>query len=128
MPNPIEHNIKHITNENFINIKDLNVNYKEWYVTGIFYTILHLIEGYLSIYKSKDTINHKERLEYIRKDPVLRKIFNEYKTIYDESLKARYYPKIFSDEDIQEIEECYKEIDTYIKPFVESKLNKYEKQ
>ena len=125
MPSPLQHNTKYLANIGFVNSDDLAKNHKEWYVTGVFYVVLHLIEEYLVIYKSKHTINHKDRLEEVRTDSKLKNIFDDYNTIYHESLKARYYPKVFSDDDIEVINECYDEIEKYLKPLVESKLSRF---
>lgn len=122
MSNLLLHNEKYLENIEFINISELDKNHRAWYVTGLFYTVLHLIEGYLSIYKGIDTTNHVERLKEVKKCSVLRKIFVDYKTLYDKSIRARYYNDTFGDDELKELYESYESIERYITPYISGKI------
>lgn len=110
MPNCVEHKEKLDENLTFISIDDLRNDHKAWYVTGVFYSVVHMIESYLNAFCGKDSDNHVERAKSIRDDYLLKSIFPSYKTIYDQSLRARYENYKFTQEDIDGIDDCYKNI------------------
>lgn len=87
---------------------------------------MHLIEGYLSLYKNYDSSNHVERLKEIYKDSVLKPIYTKYKTVYDQSIRARYFNHTFTIDDIGEINNCYREIEKCVKPKIEPQIRKIE--
>ncbi len=119
MATKLEHCVKYENNEKFMQLENLKDNFKDWYITGAFYCSVHLIEGYLHKFKSKDTNNHVERMKVVREDSFLKTIFSDYSTIYHESIQARYYNKQFTDDDVKVIDEKLKKIKSKIGPTVQ---------
>ena len=88
-------------NESFsLSIKE--TPYLDWVVTGIFYSALHYIEGYLAINDGHPDI-HAVRNEMIEEDPNLgwRFYSRMYRHLRDDSYEARYKIRTFDTEEIQ---------------------------
>lgn len=113
-----EHYTKYLSNLDFLKLSGLETNWKDWYVTGAFYCSVHLVEGYLHCFKAKGTINHKERLILVRADSILQRVFTSYSLLYHESLKARYYDKNFSEDDIELIKASLVDVEKRLCPLI----------
>jgi len=77
-------------------------DYREWAVVGYFYSAVHWIEAYLAI-RNVHSFSHKDREYLIKGEPLLRKIDSEYYELKNQSKRARYSLKSFSDAEIADI-------------------------
>lgn len=127
MPNCVEHKEKLDENLSFLTIECLRVSHKDWYITGVFYSAVHLIEAYLNAFNGKDSANHVERAKSIKADGFLKNIFPSYKTIYEQSLRARYENHRFTEDDVECIDDCYREISDRINNKVDEFAKKQQK-
>jgi hypothetical protein len=94
MPSKAEHLDKAEHNEHFasrLNQDGNYVNYRDWVVTGYFYSAVHYVEAYLAT-KSPPvhSENHPARDTTIGSDGVLQQIYDEYRALKDDSTNARY--------------------------------------
>lgn len=124
MPNLKEHAEKYKKNKEFIKIDNLSGDYSDWYITGLFYTTVHLIEGYLSEYGAYHSSNHLERKKQILGNSVLKDIFSKYNTIYTQSIRARYLNYTFTETEINTLSTYCNEIQSYIEPRLKSHLDR----
>lgn len=110
-----KHVEKYKRNKEFMQIDALG-DFKDWYATVGFYCSLHLIEGYLAKFYNKVIKNHKERAMEVIKESVLKSCGSSYLTLYHESIKARYYDKVFSDEDMEIIKNKLEDVEKTLIP------------
>ena len=66
----------------------------DWSVTVLFYAALHLVEATLAPHTHSP--NHKDRFANIRRDPRLQPIHDDYRYLYDMSLRSRYNCQVFT--------------------------------
>lgn len=92
MPNTNEH-LKIIDN----NYRVLNhlvtpdpAKYTNWCVTIIFYMALHYIHAYLAKFNNEHPDNYPALQHLINADPKLKPLYTKYRSLEDDSRKARY--------------------------------------
>ena len=94
MPSKADHLSKAKHNELFASSlnKDSNfANYRDWVVTGYFYSALHYIEAYLaSRVPEFHSPHHPGRDAEVGSDSVLQTIYHEYRALKDDAHNARY--------------------------------------
>lgn len=88
-------------NERFYLSLDLYQSpYKDWFVTGIFYTALHLIDAYLAT-KDIHPFSHGMRDDWIKKNRELDKIWFAYRDLKEFRMKASYKIHDFNAQEIE---------------------------
>ena len=94
MPSKSEHLAKAEHNEIFastLNQDSRYVNYRDWVVTGYFYSAIHYVEAYLaSKMPAVHSTDHRARDAEVGSDQVLLSIYDEYRELKDDSTNARY--------------------------------------
>lgn len=91
-----------------------NTQYKDWVVTISFYTAVHLIEKKLAeINPNHHFTSHKSRNNAMNAASSFRRIAPQYKTLYDESRKARYDCKRFTNSDINLVLSLLEQIEQF---------------
>lgn len=90
-------------NEKFVNHFDINSTiFLDWVVTGIFYSALHYIDGYLAT-KNLHLKGHIARDNYVYKVSDLRQIYGHYRTLKDDSEDARYDVRGFQSQEVNQL-------------------------
>ena len=102
MPTGQKHRAQAEHNQFFVD--ELDNPFWDWAATGTFYAAVHYVDGFL-ISKGIDPIDHTERNEYVRTDPTLAKIKDNYRELYVQSRNARYDLVPFTKEDIRLLRE-----------------------
>ncbi len=115
MPSKNEHLTKAERNETFANHFTLNTTpYLDWVVTAFFYSAVHYVEAFLATIKRHST-DHGVRDSDVRRIPQLNSIYNEYKSLKNDSINARYYMYSFKPMEISLTAiPNHKKIKTYI--------------
>jgi len=92
-------------NEEFADTFDLSHPHKHlrWAVTVIFYAAVHYVEAYFDLRYNRHHNSHKRRQRSIRNNGQLRRIYNLYRSLEDESRNARYDGKNFSPDDVEDL-------------------------
>jgi hypothetical protein len=84
-----QHRGKAIHNEDFV--KELDNPYWDWAITASFYAALHYVEGFFARKAPPvHSRNHEIRDDNVQRDPVLKRIYDEYRQLKDDSVAARY--------------------------------------
>lgn len=96
MPAFEQHRDKAVHNEDLVT--ELNNPYWDWAITISFYAALQYVEAFLAR-KGIHSPNHTVRDEIIQRDPVLRKIYDEYRQLKDDSHDARYDARVTHTQD-----------------------------
>ena len=94
MPSKSAHLSKAAHNEQFaerLNKDSSYADFRDWVVTAYFYSAVHYVEAFLAaktppIHSSR----HRIRDDNIEQDPVLSKIYDDYRYLKDHSSNARY--------------------------------------
>lgn len=103
MPDQLSHLSQAQHNENFVQTFDLDkTGYLDWVVTGIFYAGVHYVESFLAT-KGFNSGNHMEREKAIMSYPELDPIINDYRTLKDESVEARYKIRKFFPSEVKDL-------------------------
>lgn len=85
-----EHYDKYRHNKNFIDNGIRNKDdFLDWYITGVFYCGVHLIEYVLASHKINSE-NHTERFKNLRVLKIDENVLVDYKNLYLLSKKSRY--------------------------------------
>ena len=101
MPNKAAHLKKAKHNESFYLSFDLyKTSYRDWIVTGIFYSALHLIDAYLVI-KGQHSFSHVTRDDWIKTRRELDMVFFDYRDLKEFRMKASYKCYEFSPDEIK---------------------------
>ena len=94
MPSKSEHLSKAQHNEVFASTLNQDPNYasyRDWAVTGYFYSAIHYIEAYLaSKVPAVHSPDHRARDAVVGSDSVLLPIYDQYRELKDDSTNARY--------------------------------------
>lgn len=98
-------------NEQFF--EDVKHDYPDWAITGLFYSAIHLVDAFLSR-KSIAAGSHEMRFSYIRQLKELKIIYEDYRSLYDYSINARYKMFTFNTDGIN---------DAHLKFYVPIKYN-----
>lgn len=102
MPNQDEHIKKAKHNESFyLSLEIDKTPYKDWVVTGIFYTALHLIDAYLAA-KNIHSFSHGMRDDWVKKNRELDQIWLDYRDLKEFRMKASYKIYEFSSEEVKQ--------------------------
>jgi hypothetical protein len=84
-----QHLEKAVHNEDFV--KEINNPYWDWATTTSFYAALHYIEAFFARKTPPvHSRNHEVRDDNVHRDPTLRKIYDDYRQLKDDSHDARY--------------------------------------
>lgn len=113
MPTRQEHVAKAVHNESFVQTLSLTTTpFLDWAVTGMFYAAVHYVDAYLAT-KNIHPKRHRAvptqpgqqsnagpgRSDYVYWH--LKRIYQDYRYLDDQSREARYEPKRFAPQDIQ---------------------------
>ncbi len=89
MPTKEEHLEKALKNEKLAEVL-CQTNFTDWAVTVFFYAALHYAHAVLAIY-GQHPQSHDATGPLVRKNPVLKEVWAEYKSLHTASRNARYY-------------------------------------
>ena len=105
MPTKDQHIEQYKHNKQLLDLPIFNAKdteHKDWAITISFYIALHLIERKLAeAVPPKHSPNHYARNYNVRSMLLFRPVAAQYKTLYDESIKARYNCKAFTVSDVE---------------------------
>jgi len=102
MPDKEAHLKKAKHNERFYASLDTKgTPYKDWVVTGVFYTALHLIDAYLAT-QNIHPFSHGMRDDWVKKNRELDKVWLDYRDLKEFRMKASYKLYEFSFEEIKQ--------------------------
>lgn len=102
MPDQNEHIKKSKHNESFYSSLEIDKTpYKDWIVSGIFYTALHLIDAYLAT-KNIHPFSHGMRDDWVKKNRELDQIWLDYRDLKEFRMKASYKIYEFSTEEVKQ--------------------------
>ena len=113
------HYEKYLSNKDFIDngITDKD-KFLEWWITGVFYCAVHLLEMYI-VNKSDDkktaSGSHSMREQYLREYNINNDVFCNYKQLYSYSKEARYECIKLDNDDANGAQICLDSITSYIK-------------
>lgn len=105
MPSRKKHVEKADRNDQFCEFLDSQSSYYEWAVVSLFYEALHLVEAYADDRYSQHNGDHRQRMNFMKMDVVLKRIWSEYKYLKDTSESARYGTRRFSSSDYEKSRE-----------------------
>jgi hypothetical protein len=89
-------------NELFFRSFDIDkTNYRDWVVTGIFYTLIHCYEAYFSLF-NKHSGSHDISDDWISNDPNISDTYDDYRELKQERWQASYRSTPFSATDIRD--------------------------
>ena len=101
MPSKDDHLAKAEHNERFAQQFDIgNSPYRDWVVTGLFYSAVHYVEAYLAT-QGRHSMDHSVRDSEVHRETNLRLIYNVYKNLKNDSINARYYMYPFTPTEIR---------------------------
>jgi len=107
--NQSSHNV--ITNQY---LRQKNPDYKDWEITSLFYSAVHLVNSYFILIKQKIPRSHKTRNRWVENE--LQQIFDEYDSLYWLSRRSRYdteHQNLTSDEE-KEAQQCFLAVQQFI--------------
>ncbi len=105
-------------NEAFVNSLDASSTpYRDWAITGIFYSSVHYIEAALDRY-GKHSADHGQRNTFMKLHLKNDDIFDGHRDLYEISRNARYNCKIISESDIQESKGTLEEVKINVRRYV----------
>jgi len=84
----------------------LSTDYKQWAITGYFYSALHLIDAFLATLDQHPK-EHYRRDSYLARLSDLKAIYGNYRMLETESRRARYDLSSFSDGEIGQLKSDY---------------------
>ena len=109
MPSELEHLFEAQTNEEFSRSFDVDTTtYNNWVATGIFYSALHLVEGYLAKKSNIHSTDHGRRITNVQTHIV--DIYDQYRELKDISQNARYFCVEIAPEETTDCFETLEEI------------------
>ena len=108
MPSKRKHVSMATKNERFFEHFDLdNSPFLEWAVTGLFYSLIHYIEAYLADRLNDHTSSHFDREPRMDRISDLRRIYNEYRHLKDQSRQGRYLGLRFTSDEVKKLNHDY---------------------
>ena len=91
MPNEDAHSRQAAHNRRFIDfLKIGETDYVDWVVTAIFYTAVHLVEGFLAPHGSHPT-SHSVRCNAMSRFESLKPVYKDYMELHHQSERSRYH-------------------------------------
>ncbi len=112
MPSKEEHLDIAIRNEKLADA--LASNFKDWAVTVYFYSALHYAHAVLAVY-GQHPQSHDATGPLVRKNPVLRKIWAEYRSLQTASRNARYYVTKITPTHLLDVQNDFNTLKAYIR-------------
>ena len=103
MPTKEEHQRQYLNNKRLLQTTTFDLNqttYYDWIITITFYCSLHLVEKYIGDKTGKHDMKHFERNKLAECESRLKRISDEYKTLYSESVRARYKCERITKDDV----------------------------
>jgi hypothetical protein len=85
-----------------------------WALTAFFYAALHYTEAYL-MKQSARLDNHQERIDAIKADPKLRRIYPQYRHLMDYSFNARYTLQVYGKPDVEKARPSLEAVEKHIR-------------
>ena len=85
-----------------------------WALTALFYSALHYAEAYF-LKISVQTDSHADLFDAIKFDPNLRKIYREYRHLFDYGYDARYRLIVYGKADIEKARPSIDAVERHIK-------------
>ncbi len=99
--NKIEHLNKALHNESFFNSLDIDTTkFKDWVVTGIFYSINHYYQAYFAV-SDKHAFTHKKLDKWIKIDKNIGNTYIDYRALKQYRWEASYKSRDFSPQQIK---------------------------
>jgi uncharacterized protein (UPF0332 family) len=113
LPTKEEHLEKATSNEKLAEVL-CQTNFLDWAVTAYFYSALHYCHIILAI-NGQHPASHEATGPLVRKNPVLKKIWAEYRSLHTASRNARYYATQISPEHLANVQLDFQALRTYIR-------------
>ena len=116
MSNPSWYDMQHVHNQTFSCdiLHAFQSKYKDWEVTSLFYSALHLINGYFDLHDIELPEDHHRQKKTVNEK--LQRIYHDYTCLFDLSIRSRYIEGYkISDLEVKRAKEYYSNIVTYIK-------------
>ena len=122
MPKVKHYKFKFQHNESFHNdIKNKLGNYIDWQITSLFYSLIHLINGYAKKYYSHEPVSHhNERQRFV--DHHLHNFLRGYEDLRDDCDTVRYYDCSDCSLRKQRLDNIHKPYFDSVKKFIENQL------
>lgn len=101
MPSQMQHSEQIKKNKELLSTTQFDLRatvYKDWAITIMFYTAVHLVERELAKIPY-DSGDHHDRESQMFEIPVLKRVLRDYKALKAASIKTRYKCYDFSDDD-----------------------------
>jgi len=114
--------LEHVTqakhNEIFASSFDISSTpYRDWIITGLFYSAVHYIEAALDKFGKHSQI-HSQRNTFMQTHLKNNDIFDDHRDLYEFSRNARYNCKIMTEDDIQECKDTLNDLKQKIRHYV----------
>lgn len=113
MPTKEEHLDKALHNEKLADALAQS-SFKDWAATIYFYSALHYVHAVLAIYVQHPE-SHEATAPLVRKNPVLKKVWAEYRSLQTASRNARYYATEITPDHLQDIRNDFNTLKSYIR-------------
>lgn len=112
MPTKEEHLETAIQNEKLADAL-ASTTFREWVVTAYFYAALRYAHAVLAVY-GQHPQSHEAAAPLVRQNPVLRKVWAEYRSLQTASRNARYYCTKISLDHLVDVQNDFNSLKTYI--------------
>ena len=118
MPSRDEHLNKATANNAFgAAMAPINSTVLGWTLTVLFYSALHYVEAYNGKF-NKHCTNHRDVGDSIKRNDVLRPIYDDYADLQTLSWNARYNAVSYTESQLQEAKDSLAVISSHIKPLL----------
>lgn len=113
-----EHKAKAKHNEFFV--ATLQNPFWDWAVTGMFYAAVHYVEAYLATHRPPvHSRNHNVRDSNVQNDPVLGKVYDDYRELKNECHDARYQAHLtFTQADVVRLQANLAAVKNLVSPLI----------
>jgi len=115
MPSFDKHQTQYLHNKKLLNLDAFSEtgDYKDWYITILFYSAVHLVDTEFSKTGYHPT-THEKRNKNIITLSQLKEISSAYVALYVQSRRSRYDCVKITKEDIEKAKEYFEKIETHL--------------
>jgi uncharacterized protein (UPF0332 family) len=89
-------------------------SYPDWAVTIYFYSALHYVHAVLAVY-GQHPESHEATAPLVRRNPVLKKVWAEYRSLQTAARNARYYAAVITNDHLQDVCNDYNTLKSYLR-------------
>jgi len=113
LPTKEEHLDKALRNEQLADVLAQS-KFPDWAVTVYFYSALHYAHAVLAVY-GQHPESHEATAPLVRRNPVLKTVWAEYRSLQTASRNARYYLTAISPAHLQDVRNDFNTLKSYIR-------------